>query len=296
MIKFNEIAPDYEPRSKIFPKLPQLPAAVGMTEAESAFLCGMLKKYRPKKIVELGVAAGGSTAIILQCLEDIGQKYVMHSIDAGQKFYADKTKDTGCIIDYIKENNIIPPPPRTELCGSHTMHRRTIFSLIKDEIGDEIDFVVLDVAHIVPCETLEFLAILPYLSKNAIIVMHDVAYCLQSFPEFRGSYAAGALFSAVVADKFINFTPDNVDLIYTYPNIGAFQVGEKTWENIENVFLTLMLCWKYWPNRQHLRAYYEIYEKNYSPECCKIFEQAMRMNFLNLRITREAKKMAQETK
>lgn len=39
-----------------------------MSEEQSAFLCGLLKKYRPNKIVEIGVAAGGTTAVMLNCI------------------------------------------------------------------------------------------------------------------------------------------------------------------------------------------------------------------------------------
>ncbi len=43
-----------------------------MTEKELAFLCGLLKKYRPEKVVEIGVAAGGTTAVILSCISMLG--------------------------------------------------------------------------------------------------------------------------------------------------------------------------------------------------------------------------------
>lgn len=36
-----------------------------MSEFDSAFLCGIIKKQKPKKILELGIASGGTTAIIM---------------------------------------------------------------------------------------------------------------------------------------------------------------------------------------------------------------------------------------
>ena len=52
-----------------------------MTSFEKAFLCGLLKEKRPKKIVELGVSGGGTTAVILTCLKLLqstggGRKYI----------------------------------------------------------------------------------------------------------------------------------------------------------------------------------------------------------------------------
>ena len=67
----NKIIPDYEPRRKILSHIPNVPGEPEMSEFESAFLCGLLKKFRPKKILEIGVAAGGTTAVMLQCLEDM---------------------------------------------------------------------------------------------------------------------------------------------------------------------------------------------------------------------------------
>ena len=42
-----------------------------------------------------------------------------------------------------------------------------------DEIGSDIDFLILDTLHIVPGEILDFLVCLPYLTKDAIVVLHD---------------------------------------------------------------------------------------------------------------------------
>lgn len=40
-----------------------------MTRDQRAFLGGLIKEKKPKKIVEVGVAAGATTCIILNCLE-----------------------------------------------------------------------------------------------------------------------------------------------------------------------------------------------------------------------------------
>lgn len=77
-----------------------------MSEFESAFLCGLLKKFKPKKILEVGVSAGGTTPIILQCLEDNGQEYEMYSIDVSEKYYRDSNKETGFIAKHAKKYGI----------------------------------------------------------------------------------------------------------------------------------------------------------------------------------------------
>lgn len=124
MLRINQIELDFESRNKIVPHLPDGDRAeeladklgshkIAMTAFESAFVCGMLKKFKPKKILEIGVASGGTTAVILQCLEDIGQPYELHSIDLTVKAHYGRTKDdTGFIAKYVKENNFIAPPQK----------------------------------------------------------------------------------------------------------------------------------------------------------------------------------------
>ena len=281
MIKFNKIELNFEPRKKIVSKIPPEYWAVEMSEFESAFLCGALKKFQPKKILEVGVAEGGTTAIILQCLEDIGEKYIMRSIDVSEKLWSDKNKPTGLTAKYAKEKNLISPPTHTDLCGEHDFYFGKVLPSVIDNIGGDIDFVILDTVHSLPGEILDFLTVLPYLKKNAVIVMHDVS--LNQRFDFLQAHATATLFSTVVADKFVNYLPDAVDMIYHYPNIAAFQINEHTRENIENVFLALILRWRYFPQRDHIRAYYDVYQKNYSPELCKLFEEALKMNYLNLK-------------
>lgn len=116
MIKINAIPLDYEPRKKILPKLPEYVSPDGyrepeMSEFDSAFLCGTIKVLRPKKVLEVGVAGGATTAIILQTLEDIGEPYEMHSIDVAEKYHLDKTTETAFVFKYAQENNLITPPP-----------------------------------------------------------------------------------------------------------------------------------------------------------------------------------------
>ena len=60
---------------------------------EMKFFHGILRKVKPKKIVEIGVSAGGSSALILNAIKDIeGAK--LYSIDKSVTWYRDKTRNT----------------------------------------------------------------------------------------------------------------------------------------------------------------------------------------------------------
>lgn len=104
MYHVNEINLDYEPRQKVLSKLPPNAAAhVEMSDFDSAFLCGTLKKFQPRKILELGIAEGGTTSIILQCLEDLNYDYEMHSVDILET-WADGVHQVGYLAEFAKNN------------------------------------------------------------------------------------------------------------------------------------------------------------------------------------------------
>ena len=284
MIKLNAIPLDYEPRNKILPKLPEWVDSDGnrepeMSEFESAFLCGVLKQFRPKKVLEVGVAAGGSTAIILQALEDLGKPYEMHSLDINAQFYRDKAKPTGFMAAFAKENNLITP--QSTLCGEHKFHFGRYLPQVIDKIGGDIDLVILDTRHRMPGEGLDFLAVFPYLKIGSVIVLHDVAYN-HIKPQHIDGHATTVLFSAVMASKFLNFVPDDGRSRYVYPNIAAFQINDQTRANIENVFLTMVLRWAYLPLLEEIKLYLNHYQRHYPPELYKIFVEAVKMNLYNM--------------
>ena len=74
-----------------------------MTDLQHALLCGLIKKYKPKKLVEVGVAAGGTTAIILNCINMLGMDTEVYSIDALKYYYRDKSKAMGYLAEEYKK-------------------------------------------------------------------------------------------------------------------------------------------------------------------------------------------------
>ena len=270
MIRLNAMPMDFAPRNKILSHLPAYPSEPEMSEFESAFLCGALKTFRPKKILEIGVASGGTTAIILQTLEDIGAPYEMHSIDLSPNLWSNPNYPTGFLATFAKENVF------GTLNGTHKFHLGTILPQVIDEIGD-VDFVILDTTHKLPGELLDFLAVLPYMPEGALVVLHDVS--LHQFTNCEKADATGILFGAVTAEKFLNFQAD--ECVFRYPNIAALRVNKQTAANIENVFLSLILRWDYFPDEQ-IKIYRQLYRRFYSDALCEIFQEAVDMNGLHI--------------
>ena len=235
MIHINAMPLEFEPRRRILPQLPKTAdihtALTLMTEFDMAFLCGALKTFRPKKVLEIGVAGGATTAIILQTLEDLGEPYEMHSVDVAEKFYSDNSKPSGFLAMFAKEKVF------GEMRGTHEFHLGKFLAQVIDEIGGDIDFVVLDTVHKLPGEILDLPAMLPYLKAGSVVVLHDVALHQQN-PNMPEYFSNAALFSAVTAEKFLNF---DERAPFRYPNIGAFRVSQQTVDHIDNVFLSLIL-------------------------------------------------------
>jgi len=260
----------YEPRKDVLSMLGGTEWVPEMSEFESAFLCGLLRRYRPKKIVEIGIAAGGTTAIILNCIKSLKMKCIMYSIDASEKFYRNHAKMSGYIAtEYLsKANWDISEVKHKFILG------KTLPNVI-DELGDDIDFVILDTMHILPGEILDFLTLMPRLTSSAVICLHDISLNQLTEPK---NIATNVLYSNVVARKILNFLPKVNRYGASYPNIGAFQIIDNTRDHVQNLFLSLLLNWSYVPCENDLEVYRQLYKESYSDELLKIFDNAVIYN------------------
>ena len=205
---------------------------VEMSEFEHGFICGLLKANNPRKILEIGVASGGTTAVILKCLEDMGQQAEMFSVDISCKWYRDGSKETGFLVN--KMENI----------GENIQHKFLLGNSIPyymDEIGTEIDFLLLDTAHSLPGELLDFLVCFPYLKDGCIVVLHDVAENVLTGRPIEN--ATKLLFDIVKAEKYYILDADKLPCGIS--NIAAFKIDEETRRRIGDIFSALANPWGY---------------------------------------------------
>ncbi len=74
-----------------------------MSPAQHGFLCGLLRKKRPRKILEVGVAAGGTSCVIMEALERLCAEdntiAELHSVDLNTKYYRDTRQPVGYITE-----------------------------------------------------------------------------------------------------------------------------------------------------------------------------------------------------
>lgn len=225
-----------------------------MTPSEQGFLCGLIRKFLPEKIVEIGVAGGGTTAVIMNCLNLLKSDAKMYSVDINKECYRRKGKVSGYQLREVKD--YLPN------YKNHTFLLGKILPNVIEKIGKEIDFVVLDTRHTLPGELLDFLCILPYLRDGAVVVFHDITLNLK---KKETAYATKIVLDMAEGEKYLNFHDGNL-------NIGAIQIGEETRENIANVFSTFSITWQYFPKISEILTYRKIYAKYYDEECMELFD------------------------
>lgn len=225
-----------------------------MTVFQHAFLCGLIREKRPNKILEIGVAAGGTTAIMLTCLKELNLSSEMYSVDICEEWYRGGEKTTGFVaaenISKIIGNN------KHEFLLGHSI------PYVIDQIGKDIDFLVLDTAHSLPGELLDFLVCLPYLKNGCVVVLHDMIENL--LRGNRGEIATKLLFDTVIAEKY--YMVDMEKYMSGLSNIGAFVVTEETRKNISNVISALSISWAYLLQPEEEKLYLKCISENYSLE------------------------------
>ncbi len=269
MYYIDRIEPDFGPRERISQKLPEVPEEIKMRETDSAFLCGLIKRFLPGKIVEVGVANGATSAVILQCLSDLGIAASLHSVDIRYKNYGKKDREIGYLGGQA-----------AELLGAenYRLWKGTALPGVIKKIGPGIDLLILDTNHKLPGETLDFLIALPFMSEGAVVCVHDIRQN-HSALNHKGEIGTNALFNSVAAEKYIDPDPIREP---DYPNIGAFRIVPDTKKYIMNVFGSLTQNWLYIPDDKQMADYERIIREYYGEEANWLFDRAVMMNRISL--------------
>ena len=144
------------------------------------FLNGVIRKFKPKKIVEIGVAEGGGTSIILNAIQDIENSH-LYSIDL-----SDSPNIGKCV------TNLFP-----QFLNKWTLFTGNIASKFMEQIGNNIDMVFIDSAHFEPGEILDFIIVLPFLKEGAIVGFHDIANQITHNIKQRNEWAPYIIFNII---------------------------------------------------------------------------------------------------
>ena len=225
-----------------------------MSTKEHHFINGIIRKYKPKKILEIGVYHGGSSIIILNAINDI-QNTKFYSIDLDQEEYVGD-----CVKKYFPQ-----------YLKNWKLFKGNITTEFIEKIGNNIDMVLFDTAHFEPGEILDFLMVLPFLKDEAIVLFHDIA--IQIFSKKREEWAPYIIFNGIRGKKF--FPSGNYNLKH---NIGAIILDKNQNKYYQDYFRLLGGQWQYFPKEIHINLIRKYFQKYYKKECLMIFEEAINFN------------------
>lgn len=231
-----------------------------MSRREHNFLLFLLREYAPKKILEVGVSAGGTSALLLK---NMSPDATLFGIDASSQWYRDNTKRTGFKV--------------SELCTPEEMARYTLIAGADvvdaiDQVGDGIDFCILYTTHSLPGELLQFFVVYPFMKSGAVLVLHDLSlnfWIEQGKPaDLRSSFYATRIVFSVLASRR-KYMPN-----MAAPNIGAIIMDDDTKRSIDSAFFALGITWHYFP-ANILERYRNFFKIHYDEFCNKFFDQCL---------------------
>ena len=250
-MNIRNIVPEQIERERLLPLREKIAGLSEMKSEEQFFLNGIVRAVKPKKSLELGVAAGGGSAIILNAIRDIDGA-TLHSVDYSERWYKDHRKRSGFVVgerfpDLYEKWNLYTGGVAARFCN---------------DIGGGVDFCLIDTAHALPGEVLDFLMVCPLLREGAVVVLHDL--CLHTWPRnrLRNEYASSLLFNALDDPKI---TIRAVDPPMLFPNIGAVRIEKHATEAdyIDDLLRFLTFPWKYVPLPEEADEILRHFSKHY---------------------------------
>lgn len=232
-----------------------------LSDGELSFLCGLIRKKHPKKILEIGVSAGGTTCVILKCLEKLKYDTKIYSVDLSFNYHYNNDLSCGYAIDNAK--------CELKNIDKHTLILGKNIAEVLDVIVEDglIDMLILDTTHYLPGELLDFIVCLPYLSNGAVVILDDLNFA--HVGENTNAIATRVLFDSVVAEKILPIGNDT--------KLGAFIINRETRKFSNSLFHALVTPWDSYDEKL-LNPYTKRIEKDYSKNEINLYTQAVRLN------------------
>ena len=237
-----------------------------LTKNDAYFINGIIRKFRPKKCLEVGVARGGSSVIILNAIKDIPDSFLI-SLDLNTKLFIDNTKDTGYVVkEFFPELN-----KNWSLFTGEQPHK------FLEKLNVKFDFLFLDTSHFTPGELINIIEILPFLNEGAIVVLHDIIWHLEgteNFKEVKFTPTQIYLMSSLVGQKiYISDTKSGI------ANIGCVVLSPNQEEHYKDYFLLLMSFWEEMPTEKQINDLRLFIKKYYIKDIyLNIFNAAVEKN------------------
>jgi len=136
---------------------------------DAMFLYDLVRGIRPppRRVIEVGVASGASTVLLLGAMADagLGGEGVVQSFELHPYCYFDRSKPVGCLVGELAP----------ELAGLWKLHVRGTAREAGQMFREErVSFAFIDADHRHPAPTADLLWLLPSLAPGAWVALHDV--------------------------------------------------------------------------------------------------------------------------
>ena len=239
-----------------------------MSFEEYYFVNGLIRLYKPKKILEIGVCYGGMSAAILNSIKDM-KDAMLYSCDLEKRHYKNNKYEVG---KFVK----LKFP---ELLNKWKLYTGNTTASFIEDIGGNIDFAYIDTAHVMPGEVLNIIEILPFLKKNAIIVFddisHQVNFHLAKIPFF---YSCNNLLFSILKGKKILFNQKSNNN-FQFTKQGAIILDDNQKQYYFDYFYLLSNTWSYMPHQFELNSIRKIIKKYYSIYLLSMFDKIVEINY-----------------
>ena len=205
-----------------------LSTSAGISNNEIFQIAGLSKYISPKNILIIGNSYGISAYF----LSLIFEKSNLVAID---KYRSEGIKFTNSILKKISKNKI----------AINASSPDDIPTIAKKYFNNKIDLVLIDAIHTNKAQTIDFESIYPYLTKNSLVILHDVINCnlsdslkeitkkfnLQSYLFTKSTSGMAILSKNKITDNdlknYLEYFSDSIEKVIALSKIMKKNVGEK---------------------------------------------------------------------
>lgn len=236
----------------------------GMSYDQHLLIAETIEECKPKRILEIGVQMGCTSAFLLRYLSLAGHNETkLYSVDIISDWLQPDTGVRHVIGEEVTKQDA--PSENWKLVTGKPV------GMFHDQLGADFDICIIDTSHVYPGEIFDFLMALPLLKENASVFIHDINM------DRDGKYSdvTSMLFSAIPGVKKL---PTSNYFGANKPNIGLVKIDSDIYNKLTGVFNLLLVKWQQSYQTDYLNWLYSFLSNFYDEQCMRLFTIASYKN------------------